>query len=202
MLTKFLSGWRTTINRPVAYAGVSKEGGGTGNSENLRIMKTRMNQKSFFGSKLGENQKKGLHSNSVRFLAQNWVKAKRKDLRQPLVCSNLLPKSQRGWGVLQFAYYSMLILLSFLHKYAPETDLYFSIGDTGNMSRIESQKPIPLKSSYNGHLMAVIREILKWFEISYSVVYFYGFIKRHFASCFHPHKKEKCNFAKLINHDE
>ena len=60
---------------PVAYAGFSK--GGQEISENLRVMKNRMKifqpkTKSVFLPNLGENQKKkGLHSNLVRFLAQN-----------------------------------------------------------------------------------------------------------------------------------
>ena len=47
---------------------------------------------SFFGPKLDEDQKKSLHSNLARFLAQTWVQAKSKRLRLPFVCSNLLPK--------------------------------------------------------------------------------------------------------------
>ena len=57
----------------VAYAGFSK-GEGPGNSENLRITKTRMKIfppriSPFFLSK--KDQKKGLHPKLVRFLAQN-----------------------------------------------------------------------------------------------------------------------------------
>ena len=64
------------FSRSVVYAGFSKWGGPE-NSENLRIVKTKMKNfppriNPFFCSKSGEDQKKkGLHSNLVRFLAQN-----------------------------------------------------------------------------------------------------------------------------------
>ena len=68
-----------------------------------------------FCPKLGEDQKKGLHSNLVRCFAQNWVQAKNKGLRLPFVCSKLLPNLQRG-AMPQFAYYSMQIILSWQTK--------------------------------------------------------------------------------------
>ena len=69
--------------------------------------------------KLGEDQKKkGLHSNLVQFLAQTWVQAKNKGLRLPFVCSNLLPKFQKG-ACRNFAYYSMPIMLSWRPKGGP-----------------------------------------------------------------------------------
>ena len=46
-----------------------------------------------FCAKLGEDKKKGLHSNLVRVF---WERAKNKGIRLPFVCSNLLPNSQRG----------------------------------------------------------------------------------------------------------
>ena len=48
--------------------------------------------------KIREDKKKGLHSNLLRFFAQNWVRAKNKGLRRPFVCSKLLPNLQRGGG--------------------------------------------------------------------------------------------------------
>ena len=49
-----------------------------------------------FYSKLGEEQKKGLHSNLVPLFAQSKVQAKNKRLRQLFVCSKLLPKKGGG----------------------------------------------------------------------------------------------------------
>ena len=61
-------------------------------------------------------KKKGLHSNLVRLFAQIWVQAKNKGLRLPFVCSNLLSKFHRGGPCGNFAYYSMLIVLSWRPK--------------------------------------------------------------------------------------
>ena len=72
---------------------------GPGNSENLRTTKIRMKifpPVRFPAQNQVKTKKKGLHSDLVRFLAQNWVKAKKKGFRSPFVCSNLLPKLQRG----------------------------------------------------------------------------------------------------------
>ena len=67
-----------------------------GEPENLRLMKTRLKifqpkTKSVFGPKLGEDQKKGLHSNFVRFLAKK---------RSSPTVSGLKPSAQvkRGGG--------------------------------------------------------------------------------------------------------
>ena len=49
-----------------------------------------------FCPKLVEDQKKGLHSNLVRFLAQTLVQAKIKAIRLRFVSSKLLPNLQRG----------------------------------------------------------------------------------------------------------
>ena len=91
----------------VAYAGFSKGGGGGKqfrkfeNNEDQNEKFSTQNQ-SVFVPKISGRPKKDLHSNLVRFLAQNWVKAKKKkDLNPPFVRSNLLPKLQRG-GMLQF----------------------------------------------------------------------------------------------------
>ena len=65
---------------PVAYAGFWKGGGGQ------ELQKIRKEQRSeseivsskfspIFRPKLGEEQKKGLHSNLVRFFAQTWMQA-------------------------------------------------------------------------------------------------------------------------------
>ena len=76
----------------------------------------------FFCPKLGEDQKKnGFHSILVWFLAQNFVKTKDKKKRSlprfsPFVCSNFLSKLQRRWPCRNFAYYSMLIILSWRPK--------------------------------------------------------------------------------------
>ena len=65
-----------------------------------------------FCPKLGEDQKKSLHSNLVRFF---WVRAKNKGLRLSFVCSKLLPNVQRGGGggipqfcILIYANYTIL----------------------------------------------------------------------------------------------
>ena len=84
---------------PVAFAGFSK-GGGAGN---LKIMKTKrkispLRISPFSCPKLGEDQnKKGIDSKLVRFVAQNYVKTKKnRSLPRfcPFVCSNFLPKLQ------------------------------------------------------------------------------------------------------------
>ena len=78
--------------------------------------------KSVFLPKLGKDQKKKkskqkvLHPNLVRFLAQNQVEAKKKGLRPPFLSSNPQPKLQRGGSCLNFAYYSMVIILSWRPK--------------------------------------------------------------------------------------
>ena len=108
--------------------------GGPGNSENLRITKTRM--KNFpprispfaypksgedkqtkkrsslkcspvFGPKLGEDQKINKKRSSLKFspvFGLNLGEGQKKGLRPPFLCSNLLPKLQRGGGggMLQF----------------------------------------------------------------------------------------------------
>ena len=61
-------------------------------------------------------KKKGLHSNLVRFFARNCVLDKNKGLRQPFVCSKLLLNLQRRGPCRNFAYYSMLIILSWRPK--------------------------------------------------------------------------------------
>ena len=67
-------------------------GGGAGNLENLRMMKSRMKIfppriSPFSCPKSDDDQKKkDLHSNLVRFLAQNWVKPKKESLCPPFVC--------------------------------------------------------------------------------------------------------------------
>ena len=81
-----------------------------GGPENLRIMKTiikifQPKTKSVFCPKLGENQKKnvfsqkkkGLHSNLVRYLAQNYVKAKTKVFSRRF-CIQTLCQSYKGRG--------------------------------------------------------------------------------------------------------
>ena len=113
----------------MAYAGFSKGGGG-GGAGNLRIMKTKRTfsplkisslfcPKVFF--RLVENQKKGLQSDLVWFLAQNWAKTKKKKEKRssvrvsPFLCSNFLPKLQRGGGgmpqfyMLFYANYTILV---------------------------------------------------------------------------------------------
>ena len=69
---KYFSLWNVKkTQQALAYAGFSKGGPG-----NLRIIKTKK-QKSplrispFSSPKLGEDQKKGLHSDLVRFLTKN-----------------------------------------------------------------------------------------------------------------------------------
>ena len=69
--------------------------------------------------KLGENQnkKKGLHSNLVRFLAENWVKAKKKVFVHRLVAQTFCQSNKGGGGACRnFVYYSMLILRSWRPK--------------------------------------------------------------------------------------
>ena len=95
-----------------------------GRAENLKIIKTRRKISPFRISpfscpKLGKDKKKGLHSKLVRFLDQNWVKTKKdRSLARfcPFVCSNFLPKLQRGRPCCNFAYYSMLIILPWRPK--------------------------------------------------------------------------------------
>ena len=74
-----------------------------------------------FGPKLGEDQKKeiGLHSSLVRFLARKNIFTR----FCPLVCSYFLPNLQKvggggggGGACRNFAYYSMLIILSWRPK--------------------------------------------------------------------------------------
>ena len=55
----------------------------------------------FPAQNLVKTKKQSLHSNLVRFLAKNWVKAKKRH-SPPFVCSNLLPKLQKGGGMPQF----------------------------------------------------------------------------------------------------
>ena len=76
----------------------------------------KLDEDRFLAQKTKKKKKKGFHSNLVRFLAQNWVQGKNKRLRLPFVCSNLLPKVQRGGACRNFAYYSMLIILSWRPK--------------------------------------------------------------------------------------
>ena len=73
-----------------------------------------------FGPKSGEDQKKGgLHSDLVRFLAQNLVKTKTKKKSSvrfcPFVCSNFVLNLQRG-GMPHFCIHFMLITLSWRQK--------------------------------------------------------------------------------------
>ena len=51
-----------------------------------------------------KKKKKGKRSSLklARFLVQNWVQAKNKDFRLLFVCSNLLPKLQKGGDMPQF----------------------------------------------------------------------------------------------------
>ena len=70
-----------------------------------------------------KTKKKGLHSILIRFLAQNYVKIKQKKVKNrslprfcPFVCSNFLPKLKRSWPCRNFAYYFMLIILSWRPK--------------------------------------------------------------------------------------
>ena len=81
--------------------------------------KYSLNFSRVFCPKLSENQKKGRHSNLVRFSAQIWMQAKNKGLRLLFVCSNLLPKLQRGGACRNFAYCSVLIILSWRSKGGP-----------------------------------------------------------------------------------
>ena len=98
------------------------ERGGPGN---LKIMKTKknfstQNQSVFLPKIKGRPKKKGLHSILVRFLAQNYVKTKHKKLVCTQILSfcvlNFLPKLRRRWPCRNFAYYSMLIILSWRSK--------------------------------------------------------------------------------------
>ena len=85
---------------------------------NLRMMKTKrkISQRrisSYSCRKSGEDQKKSLHSNLVRFLVKNQVYKKRSLSRFcPFLSSNFLPKLPCH----NFAYYSMLIILSWRPK--------------------------------------------------------------------------------------
>ena len=76
-----------------------------------------------FGPKLGEDQKINKKRSSLKFspvFGLNLGEGHKKDLRPPFLCSNLLPKLQRGGGgggaCCNFAYYSMLIVLSWRPK--------------------------------------------------------------------------------------
>ena len=91
--------------------------GGPENLENLRITKTR---RTFFSPKpnpfscpkLGEDPKK---RSSLKFnpvFGPKLGEDQKKGLRPPFLCSNPLPKLQRGRPCCNFAYYSMLIILS------------------------------------------------------------------------------------------
>ena len=66
--------------------------------------------------KIRWRSKKGLHSNLVQFFALSLAQAKNKGLRLPFVCSKLLGKLQEGGACRNFAYYSMLIILSWWPK--------------------------------------------------------------------------------------
>ena len=65
-----------------------------------------------------KTKKKGLQSNLVRFLAQNWVKAKKKVFAHRL-CAQAFSQVTRGGGgaCRNFAYYSMLITLFWRPKW-------------------------------------------------------------------------------------
>ena len=100
------------------------ERGGPGNSKNLRIMKTKMKifpqNRSVFLPKSGEDQKKkGLHSNLVWFLAQNWVNAKKKVFAHHLCAQTFCPSHKGGGPCRNFVYYSTQITLSWQHKGGP-----------------------------------------------------------------------------------
>ena len=107
----------------VAHAGFLKGGGGAGN---LKIKKTKskispLRISPVFGSKLGEDQQ----SSSLKFSSvfgpklgeDQKIKNKRSSPRFcPFVYSNFLPKLQRVGPCRNFAYYSMLLILSWRPK--------------------------------------------------------------------------------------
>ena len=131
-LRKRSQSWHT-----VAYAGFSKGGG----PENLRIMKTRMKifqpkTKSVFLPKIRRRQKKkGLHSNLVRFSAQNYVKAKKRSLPTVFVLKFSAHVTKGGampqFCILFYANYTILATQRGGHgpmappKYAPVDILYY-----------------------------------------------------------------------------
>ena len=107
---------------PFFYFWLRRGGGGGGEEAgNLRIMQTK--------------KEKGLHSESIRVPAQNWVKPKKKSSLRfcPFLCLNFLPKVKgRGGTCRNFAYYSMLYTIMATQrgamapcppKYAPGTSV-------------------------------------------------------------------------------
>ena len=98
----------------VAYAGFLKGGAGKFRKfENNEDQNKNFSTSPFSCPKSGEDQKKGgLHLDLVRFLAQNWVKAKKRGLRPPFVSSKLAQVTKAQFCT----YYSMLIILSWRPK--------------------------------------------------------------------------------------
>ena len=88
----------SNISISVAYAGFSKGGGRKfENNEDQKKNFSTQNQSVFLPKIRWRPKKKALHSKLVRFLAQNWMNTKNnRSLPSPFVCSNFLPKFQRG----------------------------------------------------------------------------------------------------------
>ena len=91
-----------------------KGGGGARKFEYNEEQNKNFSTSPFSCPKSGEYQKKKKRS-SLRFgpvFGQKLGESQKKGLRSPFVCSNLLPKLQRRGPCCNFAYYSMLIILS------------------------------------------------------------------------------------------
>ena len=106
-LTFSLPGWRSSV----AYAGFSK--GGAQEIQKIWEQRRPYQKVPVFQPKIRWwPKKKGLHSDLVRFLAQNWMKAKKKVFAHRLCAQTFCPSYQGGampqFGILFYANYSIL----------------------------------------------------------------------------------------------